>query len=202
MNKGELRSHFLALLNRSDCTDALADTFIEQSIARMQRTLRIPPMERQFVYQITTVTDKILLPADFLEAIEVYYGGNALTRVPVRQILEMRKDNYGGGPRFFAREQGTLLLHPSPSSGDIYLNYYGEFEELVNDTDENTASLVASDLIVYGALSYASDYFLDDRGQMFEQKFVNFLSELQIQADEAEVTGTVQGIVPMVRYED
>ena len=28
MNKGQLRAHFLALLNRSDCTDTLADTFI------------------------------------------------------------------------------------------------------------------------------------------------------------------------------
>ena len=31
MNKGELRAHMKALLNRSDCTDALADTFIDQA---------------------------------------------------------------------------------------------------------------------------------------------------------------------------
>ena len=46
MNLGNLRSHFIALLNRSDITNSLADTFIDQSIARIQRQLRIPSMEK------------------------------------------------------------------------------------------------------------------------------------------------------------
>ena len=50
MNKGQLRAHFLALLNRSDCNDTLADTFIDQSIGRIYRTLRIPAMEKQQSY--------------------------------------------------------------------------------------------------------------------------------------------------------
>ena len=50
MNKGNLRSHFKAVLNRSDITDALADTFIDQGIARIQRSLRIPSMEKKHTY--------------------------------------------------------------------------------------------------------------------------------------------------------
>lgn len=46
MNKGEIRAHFKALLNRSDITDALADTFIDQGITRIQRSLRVPSMEK------------------------------------------------------------------------------------------------------------------------------------------------------------
>ena len=34
MNKGQLRTHFLNLLNRTDCSNALADTFLDQSISR------------------------------------------------------------------------------------------------------------------------------------------------------------------------
>ena len=36
MNKGQIRAHFKALLNRSDCPDALADTFIDQATTRIQ----------------------------------------------------------------------------------------------------------------------------------------------------------------------
>ena len=66
MNYGQIRTHFKALLNRSDITDALADTFIEQGIARIQRSLRIPSMEKQHNYTFSTQTTKVTLPSDFL----------------------------------------------------------------------------------------------------------------------------------------
>jgi len=53
MNKGEIRAHFIALLNRSDCSNALADTFIDQAITRIQRQLRVPAMEKQNQYNVT-----------------------------------------------------------------------------------------------------------------------------------------------------
>ena len=37
MNKGELRTHIKDVLNRTDITDALVDTFIEQTLSRIQR---------------------------------------------------------------------------------------------------------------------------------------------------------------------
>ena len=46
MNKGELRSHIKDVMNRTDLTDALVDTFIEHTLSRVQRLLRIPSMER------------------------------------------------------------------------------------------------------------------------------------------------------------
>ena len=55
MNKGAIRTHFKELLNRSDITDSLADTFIDQSIARVERTLRIPSMEKTANYTIIEV---------------------------------------------------------------------------------------------------------------------------------------------------
>ena len=56
MNKGEIRAHFKALLNRSDCTDALADTFLNQALTRIQRILRIPPIERMQTYTVSANT--------------------------------------------------------------------------------------------------------------------------------------------------
>ena len=46
MNKGELRTHIKDVLNRTDVTDALVDTFIFQTLSRIQRLLRIPSMEK------------------------------------------------------------------------------------------------------------------------------------------------------------
>lgn len=82
------------------------------------------------------------------------------------------------------------------------MNYYGQFAAMTQDTDENDLAIIASDLITYGALGYASDYFLDERGPLFETKFVQFLSELQEQANDAEVSGTVQAMQPTATYQD
>jgi hypothetical protein len=76
------------------------------------------------------------------------------------------------------------------------LNYYAQFTDMTADTDENDLAIIAPDLITYGALSYASDYFMDERGPLFEQRFSQFLSELQGQADDAETSGSVQSIMP------
>lgn len=204
MNKGQIRAHFKALLNRSDCADALADTFIDQSITRIQRNIRIPPMERQQAYNINSAEpqESIILPSDFLEIIDIYFDNTSLSRVPMRTILEMTKNNDVGSPKFFAREQGALVLYPRPATGTLYLNYYGQFTDLVSDGDSNDLTNVASDAVTYGALAYASDYFIDERGALFEQKLSMFLSELQQQANDAETSGTVQAIRPTTNYQD
>jgi hypothetical protein len=202
MNKGEIRAHFKALLNRTDCSDALADTFIDQSISRAQRVLRIPPMEKTQTYNLTASTSTLIIPADFLEIIDMYYANTNLTRVPLSKYVEMSQPAESGTPRYFTREGENIKIYPYPTSGSISMNYYGQFTEMTADTDENDLAIIASDLITYGALGYASDYFLDERGPLFETKFVQFLSELQEQANDAEVSGTVQAMQPTATYQD
>ena len=202
MNKGELRAHFKALLNRTDCSDALANTFIDQSIARAQRVLRIPSMEKTQTYNITASTSTLIIPADFLEIIDMYYANTNLTRVPLSKYVEMSQPGENGTPRYFTREGENIKVYPYPTSGSISMNYYGQFTVMTADADENDLAIIASDLITYGALGYASDYFLDARGPLFEQKFAQFLAELQEQANDAEVSGTVQAMQPIATYND
>ncbi len=202
MNKGALRVHFKDLLNRSDITDTLADTFVDQSISRIQRTLRVPSMEKQMSYTIVDKTAFLFLPNDFLEIIDFYYDSTSLTRLPLRDIMQLRDGGESGTPKFFAREGGSLVIYPYPSSGSVKLNYYGEFAEMAADTDENNLAASSSDMIIYGALSFASDYYLDERGPLFEQRFVQLLTEVQEQANDAEMSGTVQVMRPTAVYED
>ena len=72
---------------------------------------------------------------------------------------------------------------------------------MVADTDESTLAKIAPDLIIYAALGYASDYYLDERSQLFESKFQTFMSEIQEQANDAELNGAVQAIRPTALFD-
>jgi hypothetical protein len=196
MNKGSLRTHFKAVLNRSDITDALADTFVDQGITRIQRTLRIPSMEAKHTYNISTSITSIVLPSNFLEAIDLYYDNRALVRIPMTEMQDLKKPGTQGSPYYFAREGATFLLSPYPSSGSVTLNYYAQYPDMTSDSDENALAAIAPDLITYAALTYASDYYLDERSPTFEGKYQAFLNEIQTQADDQELTGSLQSIRP------
>lgn len=189
MNKGALRTHFKAVLNRSDITDDLADTFIDQSITRIQRVLRVPANEKQASYPISAATTKITVPGDFLEIINIYYDNHVMKRLGMAEIQDRIKTGETGSPHFYCREGASYLLFPTPSSGTVYLNYYCSFTEMSSDSDENTLAKIASDAIIYGALIFASDYFLDERAQLFNQKYNEFLIEITEQSNDAELAG-------------
>jgi hypothetical protein len=202
MNYGDIKTHFDALLNRSDITAALTTTFIDQGIARIQRQLRTPLNENVTTYTITTNTSQVTLPQDFLEIISLYFDGTELKRVPMSKFRNFASNPVTGSPIAFTRQQQNLLLHPQPSSGDLVLYYYGEFAPMTQNSDENTLAAVAPDLIIYSALTYAADYYLDERAEIFETKYNQFLSEIQEQANDQELNGGVQSIQPAYSYSD
>ena len=202
MNKGALRTHFKALLNRSDCLNALADTFIDQGISRIQRVLRIPSMEAIQTYAISSQTGSIALPATALEVIDIYHNNSALTRVPLHEMLAMKATGQAGTSAHFTQQGTTILLFPEPPSGTVNVSYYGPFATMTADSDENSLAATSADLIMYAALSYAGDYFLDERAPIFEQKYGQFLAEEQEQANEAAQAGSIQVMRPSAIYAD
>lgn len=202
MNYGDLKTHFDALLNRSDITPALTTIFVDQGIARIQRQLRTPLNESKTTYNVTGSTPSITLPTDFLEIISLYANEYELQRITMKEYRKLQHSSQQGKPRYFVREQQNLLLWPTPTTGDIVLYYYAEFPALVNDADTNNLSLVASDLITYAALTFAADYYLDERAQLFETKYLQFLNEIQEQANDQELNGGTQQILPAYQYGD
>jgi len=200
MNYGDLKTHFKNVLNRSDITTALQETFIDQGIQRIQRSLRTPLMEKQREYTISAQAPSVILPTDFLEIMDIYHGTTALQRVPIATMLGYKTNTRSGTPEYFTRESNTLLLYPEPTTGTLTLNYYGEFAAMTDDADENNLAAVASDLIIYAGLTYAADYYLDERAATFEAKYVQFMTELQEQANDQELSGTTQQIQPSANY--
>jgi hypothetical protein len=200
MNYGDLKTHFQALLNRSDITAALTTTFIDQGISRIQRQLRTPLNESVNTYTISGQSSQVALPSDFLEIISLYYNDTELRRIPMSKMRPYVANAHTGSPDYFTRQQQNLLLHPQPTSGSLVLYYYSEFAAMTADSDENTLAAVAPDLITYAALTYASDYYLDERSTIFENKYNQFLAEIQEQANDQELNGGTQQIQPAYEY--
>lgn len=202
MNYGDLKSHFNDLLNRSDITSSLTTRFIDQGISRIQRQLRTPLNEIKKDYTITSQTENLTLPTDFLEIISLYSAEYELKRITMKEYRKLGNNAYAGKPQVFVREQQHLKLFPQPTSGTVTLYYYGEFDAMTADSDESKLAQVAPDLILYAALTYAADYYLDERSTLFEQKYQAFLQEIQGQSDDQELNGGTQAIAPAYAYGD
>jgi hypothetical protein len=200
MNKLGIRSQLKALLNRNDITDAIADTFIDQAVARIQRTLRVPAMEKQIIYTATDVSPELLvLPNDFLQARDVYTDNGTLTFKDLNSF--QRYPLAVGTPIYYTRIQGAYKVKPTPRVDfKIYMTYYGEIPDLVSDTDENFLTAIAPDLLVYGALTFAADYYVDDRKQAFEDSFNRIYGEVMDQAYQMEMTQDGAAIAPAYTY--
>ena len=202
MNYGQVKSHFEALLNRSDNTSALTTTFLDQGIRRITRQLRSAMNEKVKVFTLSATTASVTLPSDFLEIISLYYKDRELIRLPNSQFRPYADNPVQGKPDHFTRQQEALFIHPQPSDGDLTLYYYGDFDALSSDSDTNALTETAPDLLMYAALTYAADYYLDERAPQFEGKYQAFLAELQQQADDQELLGSTQQIAPAYRFED
>lgn len=203
MNYGDLKSHFNDLLNRSDITSSLTTRFIDQGIARIQRQLRTPLNEKKKDYTITGQANALTLPTDFLEIISLYANEFELRRITMSKYRQLvSPSSYTGNPQYFVREQEKLKIFPEPTTGTVSLYYYGEFDAMSADSDEKKLAEVAPDLILYAALTYASDYYMDERSTLFEQKYQQFLSEIQEQSNDQELNGGPQSIRPSYEYGD
>ena len=202
MNYGEVKSHFEALLNRSDNTSALTETFIDQGIRRITRQLRSAMNEKVQVFTLSAQTASFTLPSDFLEIISLYYKDRELIRLPNSRFREFADNPFVGKPDYFTRQQEAIFIHPQPADGDLTLYYYGDFDALSADSDSNALTETAPDLLIYAALTYAADYYLLEQAGLYEQKYQAFLAEIQNQADDQELLGSTQQVAPAYRYED
>lgn len=193
MNKQGIRNQITGLLARNDVTNTIIDSFIELALAKIQRTLRVPPMEKS---DITTTTEDnagtIVLPNDFLRLKHLF-----TVNLPKNYSIEyvdpatfmQTQDAPGNTPKIYTRIQGSLLIKPTPAVGtQLQLVYYGEIPDLPSDTDSNFLTEIAPDLLIYTALSYAADYYIDDRKQQFSDMADSAFMQLMEQSYETEMS--------------
>lgn len=185
----DVKTQFLGLLNRRDITPSLTDTFMQFGIQRIQRELRVPAMET--VVQVTTGgTAQVSVPGDLLQVISLHTNDsvyqNKLIRTDLQTILRYSK--IPGSPEFYYREGGTFYIGPYPPTGTVvWINYYADVSTLTADTDTNWLTEVAPALLIYAALAYAADYYLDDRKGLFETSYQQIADQLTSMAQQDEV---------------
>ena len=103
-------------------------------------------------------------------------------------------------PKYFARQAEKPFLFPQPSDGKLVLYYHGDFHRFA-DSDENVLIQAVPDIVLCAAL-FAADYYPDQRAEIFETKFQQFLLELQEQANDQELQGGTQSVLPAYTFQD
>jgi hypothetical protein len=180
------------------------------SIIRIQRELRCPAMEKTVVATIAPGYAGLTIPSDLLELQDLipltYSGGSTATDMVRLEKCDISRANVmsinSGIPVQYSRDGGVWVLGPSPLVGDtIKIKYYAELAPLAIATDTNVISIIASDLILYGALSFAGDFFTDKRVGGWEGRYTQICEDLQEQADEDEEHGAAC-VQPAFAYPD
>jgi len=206
----DLEKRVMDLINRTDCTNALARQFIQDALRKTQRTIRLPSLEKVLQISVgTTPTVQynqtngvVIIPQDFISMVYAYTKDGVIKRVPMTKFIELNASvSKSGLPKYYTRVQNTFHLKPIPQTGhEIDIVYQGEDDPLVNGTDTNTFSTVAPDLLVYGACIFAADYFNDERKGNFAAMYDQIQRELQNMVDDAESATIDASVQPAMSY--
>lgn len=196
---------FQQIFNRTDCSDAQAQTFLLQAMSRVQREVRLASMERIILTTTTGVIQWLPVPQDLLEIIDVLvptFSGawRPLEKHSYRQLARMDALNR---PHSYARLQGQIWFKGSiPAGSQVQLIYYGEFAPFADVNADNEITASAPDLIVYGGLSYAADAFEHPSAVQWEQRYQSILMDVIQMNIDLEMNGGPQEIQPLYHHED
>lgn len=213
MSFNAVQAQFLAILNRDDCTTALAQTFLEQAMTQIAREARLPCMERSLTFVAPTgLLNAAIIPPDFLQPIDMFVQSQSgdcyvtpigdgtdtwfpLVKLTYRQSLQISNLCV---PRAYARTIGQFVFAgPIPTGVSARLDYYGDFTTITDTTLDNEATESIPDLVIYKALgSYAGDYFQHESGPQWEARYQQLLVSAQLLAADADMAGGPMQIAP------
>jgi len=192
---GELKSDFAALLNRRDSTPAQHVVWLQMGLKKVQRSLRIPAMEKAIVATIGNLySGGLAVPGDLLKLISITNNdtGDELERKSSQEVLDQIE--YGcGDPRMYFRRGSKFVIGPTPVAGTaLRMDYYAQFAALSADSDSNVLTDIAPDLMLYAGLVYAGLHFNDKRTKDWGGIYGDIYAELMKQGEDDELTGNAQ----------
>ena len=185
-NYSTLISTVADYLNRQDLT-AQIPTFIQFAEADMNTRLRT----REMIVRATTTNDDefVRLPLDFLEGINLQIvGGQSPLRFITLDEADMVNAAQGyTAPTFYPLMNGAIELVPPPATGvdvEIEMVYYGKITSLSESNTTNWLLTKAPDVYLYGALTHAAPFLMDDQrisvfGSFYSQRIEALNDESQ-----------------------
>lgn len=207
MTFGEITTQFTGLMNRRDLTSntALVSTFLQQSITRIKRKLRVPGMLTSYVITVDgSYTNAIPIPALYkqLSTIEVSnsHFDDELILAPISDVRTLALTV--GTPMKYSRFENTWVLGPYPDTSTVItIEYYGAWSALSVAADTNELTQDYADLVLYGALSFAGDYYNDKRAASWEARFESITSEITEEADRERLASNA-AVSPAYTFND
>ena len=165
----ELKDAVADWLDRSDLTARIPD-FITLAEARLNRDLRIRPMEVRSSMETTSGQRYFNLPGGYLQMRNMQMNTNPIT--PLEYITpEMLDRLYGsdttGKPRAYTLIGDEIQLAPIPDSDyTVEMAFYEKFTPLGDGTSgtvtTNWLTTNAPDVLLYGALLEAEPFIKND----------------------------------------
>lgn len=194
MNYGDIRTQFQSILNRSDCSNTLADTFLNQAMLRASRDARVSQQEDFATATVGSPWLGFPVPSDLRQVISFSADGKPMSHRTLDKYLNLTYNSPDTGtPLYYTRVKDYYQFWPTPATDTVLnLYYYGAFEDFANDNDETELSAISWDLLVYGALSYAADHFIDERAEAFENRYMQILDSVQTTSQTEDGQGEMQ----------
>ena len=193
-----LKSAIADWLDRSDLDDRIPD-FIRLAETRINRKLRIRPMEVRSTMTTNAGQRYFNLPGGFLSMRNIQLNTNPIT--PLEQISpEMLDRLYGsdvtGKPTAYALIGDEIQLAPIPdSSYELEIAFYEKFTPLGDGTGgtvtSNWLSTNAPDVILYGALLEAEPFIKnDERVSLWLNAYSESVREMELANEKDRFSGS------------
>jgi hypothetical protein len=162
-NYSSLQSAIADYLNRQDLT-AQIPTFIQFCEADLNTRLRC--REQIVRAEATSSAEFVQLPSDWVEAINVQIvdGQSPLRYVTLDEADIVKKERRFDFVHFYSLMNGAIELVPAPTDDvDIEMVYYRNIPALTDSNTTNWLLTRAPDVYLYGALTHAAPFLLDDQ---------------------------------------
>ena len=183
----ELKDAIADWLDRSDLTARIPD-FIALAEARINREIRIRPMEVRSTMTTTAGNQYFNLPGGYIQMRNIQLNTNPTT--PLEYITpEMLDRLYGssttGKPRAYTLIGDEIQLAPIPDSAyTLEMAFYEKFTALGDGTSgtvtSNWLTKNAPDILLYGALMEAEPFIKnDERVAVWLNGYGNAIDKLQ-----------------------
>ena len=184
----ELKDAVADWLDRSDLTARIPD-FITLAETRINRELRIRPMEVRSSMTTTAGSQYFNLPGGYIQMRNIQLNANPVT--PLEYITpEMLDRLYGssttGKPRAYTLIGDEIQLSPIPDSAySLEMAFYEKFTPLGDGATGGTVvsnwlTLNAPDVLLYGALLEAEPFIKnDERVPVWLNGYSNAIDKLQ-----------------------
>lgn len=187
-------------IHRADISTTQAKVFCTLAEAEFNRSLAISPVRGQEdSTSIATSGVSVALPSDFLGARSVSYV-NSGVRVALQQIApeQLSGDTTTGEPAYYAIIGAKVNLKPAPNASyTVDIDYHKKVPSLSASVSTNWLQLAAPDLYLFGILTAASTWIVDDpRVPMWKAAYEQALSKMQTADSRDRWNGSAMQVRP------